>query len=156
MRIERILLPTDFSENAQVALEAAYHLAGQLGARLYLLHVQDETALRTAVKQGLLRPDSTDEELEAEVAKIIEQRFSSSLAGLSGEDVEIEHVSRRGDPKFVVVEYTREIKADLVVVGMRGTTAMEQVMAAVLGSVAERVTRKSPCPTLVVRLEHKR
>jgi nucleotide-binding universal stress UspA family protein len=155
VRIERILVPTDFSENAQVALEAGYDLARQLGARVYVLHVQDETTLRTAVKEGLLRPDSTDQELESEVAEMIEQRLSISIAGL-GSDVTVERVSRRGDPKVVVVEYAREIDADLVVVGMRGTSAMEHVVAAVLGSVAERVTRRSPCPTLVVRLDHRK
>lgn len=156
MRIETILVPTDFSANAQVALERGHEIARQLRASLFVLHVQDETTLRTAVKQGLLRPDSTDEELQTGVANLIMQRFSASLAGLSCEDVAIERVSRRGDPKFVVVEYAKEVKADLVVVGMRGATAMEKVMAAVLGSVAERVMRKSPCPTVVVRLDHKR
>lgn len=156
MRIETILVPTDFSANAQVALEKGWEIARQLHAKLQVLHVQDETTLRTAVKQGLLRADSTDEELQAGVADLIKQRFSASLAGLSTEDVEVERVSRRGDPKFVVIEYAREVKADLVVVGMRGVSAMEKIKAAVLGSVAESVMRKSPCPTVVVRLDHKR
>ena len=51
MRIERILVPTDFSENSQVAFERAYSLARQLGAKLYVLHIQDGSVLRTAIKR---------------------------------------------------------------------------------------------------------
>ncbi len=155
MRIERVLVATDFSENAQVAFEKAHEIANQLGANLYLLHVQDESTLRTAVKEGLLSPESTDEELQAQVEQLTEMRFSNMLAGLSLSEVPIKHLSRRGAPNTAIVDYANEIDADLVVVGMRGITARSAVVSAVLGSVAEYVMRKSPCPTLIVRLEHK-
>ena len=155
MRIKRILVATDFSENAQVAFENAYKVAKQLGAKLYLLHVQDESTLRTAVKEGLLSRESSDEELQAQVEQLTEMRFSKMLAGLSLSEVTIKHLSRRGDPSTAIVDYANEIEADIVVVGMRGIMARSAVVSAVLGSVAEYVMRRSPCPTLIVRLEHK-
>ena len=45
MRTQTILVPIDFSDNAQVAVEKGCELALQLGAKLYLLHVQDESTL---------------------------------------------------------------------------------------------------------------
>jgi nucleotide-binding universal stress UspA family protein len=51
MPINTILVPTDFSENAHVAFETACDLALQLGAKLHVLHVQDESALRVAIKE---------------------------------------------------------------------------------------------------------
>jgi universal stress protein A len=154
--IDVILVPTDFSRNAQVAFEHGYEIARQLNARLHLLYVRDESTLRTAVKEGLLSEDSTDEDLEVRVNELIEQRFSEMLAGIDPDSLQIERSSLRGDPKAVVVEFAREIGADLVAIGMSGTGAMEMVRSVVLGSVAESVIRKAHCPALVVRTDHAR
>ena len=151
MRIQIILVPVDFSENSQVAFETAYDLALQLGAKLYVLHVQDESALRIAIKEGLLGQCSTDEELQAAVERLTEERFSKMLSSVDISKVAIEHMSRRGDSDREIVAYAREIEADMIVMGRRGAG----LISAVLGSVTESVIRKSPCPVLVVRLEHK-
>ena len=152
MPIKTILVPTDFSDNAHVAFQKAFGLAGQLGAKLHLLHVQNESTLRMAIKEGLLRDDSTDEELQTEIGRIIEERCSKILGGCAGP---VEHLSRRGEPEVVIPRYAREISADLVVVGMRGAGLSALIKSAVMGSIAESLLRKSPCPVMVVRLDHK-
>jgi nucleotide-binding universal stress UspA family protein len=155
MRIKSILVPTDFSDNAQVAVEKGYELACQLGAKLYLLHVQDESTLRTAIKEGLFKEDATDEILQAKVKQVVEARFSELRSDLIRSDVEIKSLSLRGDPKSLITEYANEIKADMLVIGMRGITAASKIVSAVIGSVTEHVMRKSPCPTVVVRLDQR-
>ena len=155
MRIGRILVPTDFSENSQVAFERAYSLARQLGAKLYVLHIQDGSVLRTAIKEELLSADSTDEQLQASVQELTAERFSEMTAGLDRSELDIECRSRRGYSKAAIIDYAEEINADIVVIGMRGVTAMSMVTSAALGSVAEWVLRRSPCPTLIVRTEHR-
>jgi universal stress protein A len=154
MTIKTILVPTDFSENAQVAFEEAYNLARQTGAKLLLLHIQDGSTLRIAVKEQLLGSDSTDEQLQAAVGQLTEARFSEILAGLDRSEVTIECISLRGYPKTAIVNYAEEVCADLVVIGMRGITAMSMITSALMGSVAEHVMRHSPCPTLIVRADH--
>jgi nucleotide-binding universal stress UspA family protein len=156
MRIEKILVPTDFSENAQAAFEKACDLARQLRAKLYVLHIQDGSALRVAIKEELLSADSTDEQLTLTVQQLIAERFSEMSAGLDRSQFSIECVSRRGNPKAGIVHYAEEIHADMVVIGIRGITAMSMLTSAALGSVAECVLRRSPCPTLIVRTEHRR
>jgi nucleotide-binding universal stress UspA family protein len=156
MRIEKILVPTDFSENAQAAFEKACDLARQLGANLFLLHIQDGSALRIAIREELVAADSTDEQLQSAVQQLIEERFSEMSAGLDRFEVSIECTSRRGKPKSGIIRYAEEIGADMVVIGMRGVTAMSMVTSAALGSVAEWVLRRSPSPTLIVRTEHQR
>ncbi len=146
MRIATILVGTDFSENAQRAFECAYDIAQQVGAHLHILHVQDEGTLRTAIKEGLLRDDSTDEELQTAVAQLLESRFSQLLAGCDSE-VKLTQAVRRGEPQTVLCEYAQAINADLVVVGRRGAGLRNLV----LGSVADSVVRNSPAPVLVVR-----
>ena len=156
MSIKTILAPTDFSENAQVAFETAFDLALQLGAKLHVLHVQDESMLRTAIKEGLLDECSTDEELRAAVERLTKERFSKMFAAVDCSKVEIEHISRRGDSDKVIADYAREINADMIVIGRRGTGLMQGIISVVLGTVAESLIRKSPCPVLVVRRDHKK
>ena len=154
MSIKTILVPTDFSEHAHRAFERACDLAGQLGAKIYLFHVQTESALRTAIKEGLLGEASTDEEVLTAVSQSIEERFSQTLSAVDRAQISIEHSSRRGDPDAVIPAYAEEIGADLIVIGRRGSGFMNEVRATVIGSVTEGVIRKSPCPVMVVRLEH--
>jgi nucleotide-binding universal stress UspA family protein len=150
--ISNILVPTDFSKNAQAAFETAYDLAKQLGAKLFVLHVQDESTLRIALKEGLVEAASTDEELQNKIHELIRTRFSKMLAGVAQGDVAIEYLHQHGDPKKKIVEYATEINADLIVVGMHGISAVTELLRTLLGSVAESVLKKSPCPTLVVRI----
>ena len=152
--IKTILVPTDFSEHAQRAFERAFDLAEQLGAKLYLLHVQTESFLRTAVKEGLLDGASTDEELQEAVIQLIEERFSQTVCAVDRSQVAIEHASRRGDPDALIPAYAHEVGADLIVIGQRGAGFIDEVRAAVIGSVTGGVIRKSPCPVMVVKLEH--
>lgn len=156
MRTQTILVPTDFSDNAQVAVEKGCDLALQLGAKLYLLHVQDESTLRTAIKEGLLQADSNDEILQVKVKQMVEARFSELRYALNHSGLKIQCLSLRGDPRSLITEYAREIEADMVVIGMRGITAASKMVSAFIGSVTEHVMRKSPCPTLVVRLDQAR
>jgi nucleotide-binding universal stress UspA family protein len=155
MIVKTILVPTDFSENAQVAFEKAYDLARQVGARLYVLHVRDASNLRIAIKEGLLAAESTDEHLEAAVARLTEDRFSKLFADVDRSQVELEHLSRRGDSDATIMGYAKEVSADIIVIGRHGAGVMESFFSAVLGSVAETVIKKSPCPVLVVRRDHK-
>lgn len=154
MRISTILVPTDFSPNAQIAFKRAWDLARQTGAMVCVLHVQDESTLRTAVKEGFLREDSTEQELAEQVEQLIDRRFAEMLAGFDESEVRFEHMTRRGDPKAVIITFAEEIHADIIAIGLTGAGAVEKLIGAVFGSVADSVVRKSPCPALVVRLEH--
>ena len=152
--IKTILVPTDFSDHAQRALEKACDLAAQLGAKIYLLHVQAESSLRTAIKEGLFDAASTDEKLREAVNQLIEERFSQILGAVNCSQIAIEHTNRRGDPDALIPSYADEVGADLIVMGRHGAGFIDEVRAAVIGSVTAAVIRKSPCPVMLVRREH--
>ncbi|HSB12456.1 MAG TPA: universal stress protein [Blastocatellia bacterium] len=154
MSINTILVATDFSEHSQRAFEVANDLARQTGAKLCLLHVQTENALRTAVKEGLLDNASTNEEIQSAIEQLTAGRFAQVISGLGLSDVSIEKCSRRGDADAVIPAYAKEIGADLLIVGRRGAGLIQGVRSALLGSVTDAVIRKSPCPVMVVRREH--
>src|SRR5437867_1573843 len=119
MAIKTILLPTDFSESAQCAFTEAHDLARQLGAKLHVLHVQDGSCLRVAIREGLLDAAQTDEQLEEAVHQLIERRFEVMLAGLDPGDIVVARVSRRGESAFTIIAYAAEIGADIIVIGRR-------------------------------------
>jgi nucleotide-binding universal stress UspA family protein len=153
--IKTILVATDFSEHSQRAFERAFDLAEQLGAKLCLLYVQTGSVLRTAVKEGLLAVGSTDDEMQEAVSQLIEGRFSQTVCAVDHSQVAIEHATRRGDPDAVIPAFAVEVGAGLIVIGRRGAGFMDEMRAAVIGSVTEAVIRKSPCPVMVVRRDHR-
>jgi universal stress protein A len=152
VHIKTILVPTDFSKNAQAAFDMACHLAQQLEAKIYLLHVQEESTLRVALKEGLLESHATDEEIQTAVQKMLEAQLSNAMANINPADIKIESLSRRGEAEIEIVKYAKEISADMLVMGKRGVTAWSAVTSVILGSVAENVLKNSPCPILIVKL----
>jgi len=156
MKIRRILVGTDFSPNAQAAIEYAYALAEQLTAELLVVHVQEAGPLRTAIREGLMTEASTDASVADAVEQLTESRLAEVLAGLPHDGIPIREIVRRGDPDAEIAECVQSLEVDLLVVGMAGRSLRETVRTALIGSVARSLLRVSACPVLVVRPEHGR
>jgi len=143
MAAQRFLVPLDFSEEANRALDYAITLAGKLGARLTLLHVIQALPLGS-VDMGVTLPVAYVEDLEAEIRRTMASSLERvTTAGLEG-DMVIVH----GVPFHEILETAKTQQVDLLVVGTHGRTGLHHVL---LGSVAEKVVRLAPCPVLVVR-----
>ena len=155
MSINTILVSTDFSDNAQVAFEKACELTGLLKARLHVLHVQDESSLRIAIKEGLLDSCDTDDAIRAAVERLTDERFAKMFAQADCATHDNIYLSRRGEAAAQTLAYAKQINADMIVMGRHGEGVMQNIINAVLGSVAEVVIRKSPCPVLIVRRDHR-
>lgn len=138
-----LLVPTDFSPDAQRALEYAIALARVLHARVTLLHVISAVYWATGDLPGALSA-AVLEELEAAAQQSLEQALQRvRAAGLDGE-ARVVH----GSPFACIVAAARAQGVDLIVMGSHGRTGLRHVL---LGSVAERVVRLAPCPVLVMR-----
>lgn len=141
----QILVATDFSTNAETAIERAALLAKKSGARLLLLHVT--TPDRLADLAGLLHEavSRASEDAQAitsgKMAEIVCRL--QARHGISA----IPH-ALGGAVVATITETAVSEKADLIVVGARGENPVRDFL---LGSNAERVLRKSGRPTLVVR-----
>jgi len=141
---KQLLVPVDFSAASLQALAAARALAKTNGAELHLLHSVDDVAWRylgyplDALAQVQTAVTTSANEQLRELA-IREQRD-----GLAVETTLV--VSAR--PASAIVEYAREHRIDLIVMGTHGRGAMLRMM---IGSVAEQVVRTAPCPVMVVR-----
>ena len=143
MAAQRFLVPLDFSEEANRALDYAITLAGKLGARLTLLHVIQALPLGS-VDMGVTLPVAYVEDLEAEIRRTM----ASSLERVTAAGLEGDMVIVHGVPFHEILETAKTQQVDLIVMSTHGRTGLQHVL---LGSVAEKVVRLAPCPVLVVR-----
>lgn len=143
--LKRILFPTDLSENAKVAEAYACAFAEQFGAELHVLSVvQDMTILPPDPASSFVLPASNMDEVRASVEKaLVSIPDAAWAAGKS-----LVRAVRTGTPFVEIIRYARENDIDLIVMGTHGFTGL---VHALLGSVAEKVVRKAPCPVLTVR-----
>lgn len=143
MNTQKFLIPIDFSEFANQALDYAIVLATKLQARLTLLHVIHAMPLGVT-EMGASLPYSYLQELEADIAQSMEEYLTRvQEAGLEGE-IMIVH----GVPFEEIVNTAAANQIDLIVMGTHGRSGLQHVL---LGSVAEKVVRLAPCPVLVSR-----
>jgi nucleotide-binding universal stress UspA family protein len=143
MAIQHILVPTDFSEYADYALDYAVELAKSFQARVTVLYVY----YLPSIALGEVSPAVIDETLEAMETNARQQAQKALArvlnAGLQGDSVIVE-----GAPFQMIIDTAKEKAVDLIVMGTHGRTGLTHVL---MGSVAERVVRMAPCPVLVTR-----
>jgi universal stress protein A len=146
VKVDTILVPTDFSSDAEKALETATDLAKQFGAKLVLLHAYHiEVPLAYAgFEGGVVLPPTFQQEVSDAASKRVQELAKTAAA--SG--VEARGIAVSEPPSIAIVAEAEELPADLIVIGTRGLTGLKHV---VLGSVAERVVRHAPCPVLTVK-----
>jgi len=143
MAAPRFLVPLDFSESANLALDYAITLAGKLGARLTLLHVIQSLPLG-GVDMGVTVPLAYLQDLEAEIRRSLASCLERvTAAGLEGDMVMV-----HGVPFHEIIEMAKTQQVDLIVMGTHSRTGLQHIL---LGSVAEKVVRLAPCPVLVAR-----
>jgi nucleotide-binding universal stress UspA family protein len=146
MTAQRFLVPIDFSEDANQALEYAMGLASKLGARVTLLHVMPPPPWGGVAMDGTL-PHAYSlfiQHLEAEVA----HRMQACLERVTAGGLEGEVAVVRGVPFQESLETAKTQQVELIILGTHGRTGLQYVL---MGSVAEKVVRLAPCPVLVVR-----
>jgi len=146
IKLDRILVPTDFSEHAGTALEYLKALAERFGSELHLLYVMQDVVAAVPAASGLLFASAGDfivehrRDAEKAMKKLVDTH------ALAGKRLVAE--IRGGQPFLEIVRYAPEKDIDLVVIATHGRSALAHML---IGSVAERVVRHSSCPVLTVR-----
>ena len=138
MAQKTILFATDFSHASDAALVHAEALAKAAGARLLIVHVEEPPLAYGGgeLYYGLPEPSS--------------ERIRKMLDDVKPKDpaVHFAHRLTMGDPAAEIVRLAGDEKAEMIVLGTHGRTGLSRLL---MGSVAEAIVRKSPCPVLVYR-----
>ena len=140
----RIVVPTDFSGCSEAAWELAQRMAAALGSELVLAHVLVET---TPYDEGPFTMEKTKRVYEA-ARKWAEESIERWAGAARGKGLKVRTVLRTGAPYREIVELATDERADLVLIGTHGRGGLDR---ALLGSVADRIVRLSPCAVLTVR-----
>ena len=144
IKLQRILTTTDFSTHSKVALQYAVEFARAFNAEVILTHVVDSAMFLSQlppVGEVYFPPNIADlqgDQARAECERILKE------SGIARGRV----VIGTGSPFLEIVRIATEEKADLIILGTHGRGAVAHML---LGSVAEKVVRKAPCPVLTVR-----
>jgi nucleotide-binding universal stress UspA family protein len=142
INLERILLPTDFSDCSARARSYACELAKRFQAEIHLLHVVAPVVVPAYV--GYMPEELAQPEEGAK--RELEEWDDPALADAT----KVVRAVASGTPFVEIVRYAREHELDLIVMGTHGRSGLTH---ALMGSVAEKVVRKAPCPVLTVRPE---
>ena len=143
--IDRVLVPTDGSDESMAAVDHAIDIAERYGATVHGLYVVDQRALSSYYEAGPLMGDllETLTEVGEDATEAVRER--AEARGVAAE-TEV----RQGLPASAIREYADDNDVDLVVMGTHGRTGVERYL---LGSVTERVVRTSDVPVLTTHTE---
>ena len=151
-KFAKILVPTDFSEAADRALEYAFTFASAMGLEINILHVIDSRVGQAMVYSHRLRDDdkameqASHEEIQDEVKKVLELEMKKGMTYDS--KLKVTTKVRHGIPYEQIVKVAEKDKVDFIVMGARGYSAVEGLF---IGGVAEKVSRRASCPVFLSR-----
>ena len=146
MNFQTIVVATDFSESSLEALETAYDLALQGGHTVYLVHVM-EPYLVTGDPTAMLHPsvEKTYREARERLEGLIPEEWNDDRANSL---VVRSLVLPNSSAAQAITQVAADKDADLIVVGTHGRKGLTRML---MGSTAESLLRRSPCPVLVVK-----
>ncbi len=140
---KKILCPVDFSEFTEEIVRYADDIAKKYGAELHVLHVIPNLNYFTPY-ESFLTPENLVA-IEKNIQSEVDRDFAKVLKHV---DPDIKKVVRTGVAFVEIIDYVKSEGIDLIVMGTHGRSAIEHIL---IGNVAEKVVRKSPCPVMTIR-----
>jgi len=137
MKLETIVYATDFSEANAAALPMAAAVARDSGARLLITHVVQPPMADARLTYAVVAEQARDEQ-----QRLLEQVVPPDP------QIRYEHRILDGAPSDAIVDLAEREKADLIVMGTHGRSGLKRLL---MGSVAEAVVRRAPCPVMTIK-----
>jgi nucleotide-binding universal stress UspA family protein len=143
--LKHVLVPTDFSDTSEVALRYGKAFASAFGATLHVVHVIEEPYGQPWAVEAY---GFSLASLQEEWIKEAQTRIDKILTAEERDALKAVTMTVLGHPVMEIQKYAAENDVDLIVMGTHGRGPLGHL---VMGSVAERLVRKAPCPVLTVR-----
>jgi nucleotide-binding universal stress UspA family protein len=152
LSLKKILVPTDFSQQAEYAFQAALQLGRIHDVEIQLVHVVDHSVgyLFTGHPIEQMTSPSQPDYLESwnQINEEAERRLQEQVSRQDIQSYSLSYKVVWGNPYKGIAQQALEEQADLVVMGSKGASGMEELL---IGSNAERMIRNAPVPVLVVK-----
>lgn len=146
--MKKLLVPTDFSQEAQNAVDLAAQLAEKLDAEIILLHVL-EIPYGSYSVMGEIHLDYTfDQVYQTQLINSSKQKLDELVKQLKAKAVQAASRLIFGNPYVHISKTISDQNVDLVVIGSKGASGLSEIF---LGSNAERVIRHAECPVITVK-----
>ena len=145
IQLNKILVPTDFSDFSGHALRYGCEFARRFNAELHILNVVEDLypIVPEPGMSSVLAPNylvDLSDSAKREIEKLPPAEQSEGLT--------VQRAVLTGTPFLEIIRYARDHDCDLIVIGTHGRSGL---VHALMGSVSEKVVRKAPCPVLAVR-----
>ena len=148
IKLKNILFPSDFSEHSLAARNHALDLARKYDAKLHFLHVADDSSQYWMSAGDNVVPVVISEQ---ELMETSSQQMNAFIDKYFADDRDVLTTNIViGRPFLEIIRYAKDNNIDMIVMSTHGHGALASML---LGSVTEKVIRKSPCPVLTVRHE---
>lgn len=141
IEFSKILYLTDFSEPSEFAAPYAISIAGKYGCRIYVAHVIEPF---TYADDFGIDYGAQLREMEATARRLLDK----TVASMKKTGANIESVMLSGNPSAEIIKFARDEAIDLIVMATHGRSGVEHLL---MGSVAEKVVRRSHCPVMTVK-----
>ena len=141
IEFSKILYLTDFSEASEYAGQYAISIAGKYGCRIYVAHVVEPF---TYADDFGIDYSAQFREMEATARRLLD----NTVASMKRTGADVESILLSGNPSAEIVKFAKEETIDLIVMATHGRSGVEHLL---MGSVAEKILRKSPCPVMTVK-----
>ncbi|MGD9329798.1 MAG: universal stress protein [Desulfobacterales bacterium] len=145
MNVQSVACCTDFSDNADRAVAAAYDLARRFEASLFILHVLPPLVNPILTEAEWIPPETAPRET---ILTQIEERLQERYAPDASQGVTPHYLVLEGHVSTTILAFLEEQRIDLVVLGSYGLSGMGLVL---FGSVSKRVSQKAGCSVMIVR-----
>ncbi len=144
--MKTILVPTDFSECANNALEVAASIAKKTGASITLLHVLDVPSI-TVNGVGSM-PETDEAPFMMKFLKVTKEKMKKIISSSSLKNISVSDKIEIGSANAKIIQAAEKINADLIVMGSHGCSGWKEIM---MGSNTEKIVRLSTIPVFVIK-----
>ncbi len=144
LKINKVLVPIDFSDYSKSALRYAITFAKQFKAELILVYVVEPIIYPPDFSIGQIAIPTVntewDERAREELNKLAKNEIPAELKSKT--------IIKTGKPFVEIIDTASEEDVDIIIIATHGHSGVEHIL---FGSTAEKVVRKAPCPVLTLR-----
>lgn len=144
MKINKILVPIDFSDYSKSALRYAVNFAKLFNAEILLIYVVEPVIYPPDFSMGQIAIPTVATEFDERAREELNKLAKNEIP----QEIKVTTLIKSGKPFVEIIDTASEADVDLIIIATHGHSGVEHIL---FGSTAEKVVRKAPCPVLTLR-----